>query len=167
MTLRSITADRALASGVTWAIVQMLLLAAVGIAAPRWPGHWQGKVRVSIGSAAFLYAAWTGLSGVFRLGRNRTPLPTPRADSTLITTGIYAHLRHPLYASMMAMGLGWACLWSSAAALGLAAVLALFLHAKARFEERLLRAKFADYASYAARVPRYFPRLSKPQRSLP
>jgi protein-S-isoprenylcysteine O-methyltransferase Ste14 len=150
-----------------WVLAQTLLLAAVGLAAPRWPGQWPESVSVSIGSAAFLYAAWTGLSGVNRLGRNLTPLPAPRADSTLVTAGIYARVRHPLYASMMAMGLGWACFWSSGSALGIAVGFAIFLHAKARHEERLLRAKFAGYARYASLVPRYFPKMSKPQSSPP
>jgi protein-S-isoprenylcysteine O-methyltransferase Ste14 len=150
-----------------WVIAQTLLLIAVGIAAPLWPGQWPGVVSVSIGSAAFLYAAWTGLGGVIRLGRNRTPLPAPRPGSTLVTTGIYARIRHPLYAAMMAMGLGWACFWSSGIALGIAAVFVVFLHAKARFEEGLLRARFEDYRRYASRVPRYLPGWPGSRRGSP
>ncbi len=112
---------------------------------------------MSIGSVTFLFAAWTGISAVFRLGRNRTPFPAPRPGSTLVTTGIYARVRHPLYSAMMAMGLGWACFWSSGTALVLAAVFIIFLHAKAKFEEQLLSARFEDYLGYAARVPRYLP----------
>lgn len=59
---------------------------------------------------------------------------------------------------MMAMGLGWAFFWSSGIALGLALAFILFLHAKARFEEGLLCARFQGYPAYAARVPRYVPR---------
>ncbi len=154
-------------SGTLWVIAQSLLLAAIGIAAPLWPGRWPRVVSVSIGTAALLYAAWTGLCGVVRLGRHRTALPEPRAGSTLVTTGIYAHIRHPLYAAMMAMGVGWACFWSSAAALFLAGMFILFLHAKARFEELLLAARFDDYPRYASRVPRYVPRWLKPRRELP
>lgn len=144
-------------AGISWVIAQTLLLVGVGIAAPLTPGAWPKEVSISIGSAAFLYAAWTGLSGVFRLGSNRTSRPAPRAGSTLVTTGIYARIRHPLYAAMMAMGVGWACFWSSGTALAIAGAFILFLHAKARFEERLLAAKFDDYAPYASHVPRYLP----------
>lgn len=150
-------------SGMAWVIVQMLLLAAAVVAGPWWRGTAAMPFSRVIGALFFLYAAWTGLGGVGRLGRNRTPMPAPRADSELITTGIYGLMRHPLYASMMAMGLGWAFLWSSLPALGIAVVLIGFLHAKARYEERLLREKFSDYARYAAGVPRYFPkRFSSP-----
>lgn len=147
-----------------WVVAQSLFLVAIGIAAPLWPGQWPKAASVSIGSITYLYAAWTGLSAVVRLGRNRTPLPAPRAGSTLVTTGIYGRIRHPLYAAMMAMGFGWACFWSSGIALGLALAFILFLHAKARFEEGLLRARFEDYPNYAARVPRYVPRWTGSRR---
>lgn len=148
-------------SGVGWVVVQMLLLAALAVVAPLWRGHWPLVLSMGLGIVSLCYAAWTGLRGVRGLGRNLTPLPVPRAGGELITTGIYARLRHPLYAAVMAMGLGWACLWSSGPALGIALLLILFLHAKTLHEERLLRAKFADYNRYAASVPRYFPRLSQ------
>ena len=80
------------------------------------------------------------------------------SDRPYDTTGIYARLRHPLYASMMAMGFGWALLWSSPAGMVLAAILAVFLDAKARHEERLLCQHFPDYPQYRRCVPRYLPR---------
>ena len=141
-----------------WVIAQSIFLVVMGIAAPLRPGQWPPPLGCGTGSAAFLYAAWTGISAVVRLGRNRTPHPAPRPGSTLVTTGIYARIRHPLYAAMMAMGLGWACFWSSGIALVLAVLFISFLHAKARFEERLLCARFDDYPGYAARVPRYLPK---------
>jgi protein-S-isoprenylcysteine O-methyltransferase Ste14 len=144
-------------SGGLWVIGQSLLLAAVAIAAPVWSGQWPKPVSVPLGSAAILYAAWTGLSGVARLGRNRTPRPAPLADSVLVTTGIYAIIRHPLYAAMMAMAVGWAFFWSSGVALIVAGIFMIFLHAKALYEERLLGAKYEDYPNYASRVPRYLP----------
>jgi protein-S-isoprenylcysteine O-methyltransferase Ste14 len=148
-------------SGAGWVVVQILLLAALAVAAPLWRGHWPLVSSMGLGIVILCYATWTGLHGVRGLGRNLTPLPVPRAGGELITTGIYARLRHPLYASVMAMGLGWASLWSSFPALGIALLLVFFLHAKTLHEERLLREKFAGYNGYSASVPRYFPRLTQ------
>ena len=145
--------------GTAWVFGQMLLLAALAIIAPWRRGLWPSALSFGLGAVFLLYAAWTGLSGVRHLGRNRTPLPEPRAGGELVTTGIYAHLRHPLNASMMALGFGWALLWSSSAGLALALALTLFLHAKTRLEEHFLRTRFAGYADYARRVPRYLPRF--------
>lgn len=160
-------AAAAISAGRAWVIAQSLFLIALGIAAPLWPGQWPRAASISIGSAAFLFAAWTGISAVFRLGRNRTPFPAPRPGSTLVTTGIYARIRHPLYSAMMAMGLGWACFWSSGIALVVAAVFIVFLHAKASFEEKLLSARFEDYPGYADRLPRYLPSWRVARRGSP
>jgi len=151
--------------GAAWVFAQTLLLAALVVIAPWLRGQWPPALSYGFGAVLVLYAAWGGLAGVRVLGRNRTPSPMPRAGSELVTTGIYARLRHPLYASMMALGCGWALLWSSTAGFAVALALTLFLHAKARSEETLLRAAFPGYADYARRVPRYFPRFSKLAKS--
>lgn len=156
--MKELTPHIAVGGRTAWVFWQMLLLAALAILAPWMRGRWPPALSFGLGAVFMLYAAWTGLSGVRHLGRNRTPLPEPRAGGELVTTGIYALLRHPLNAGMMSMGFGWALLWSSAAGLALALALTLFLHAKTRLEERLLRARFAGYADYARRVPRYLPR---------
>ena len=138
-------------------IGQMLLLTALLIITPFVRGQWPPLLSCGGGAVFVLYSAFTGLAGVFKLGRNRTTHPKPRAGGELVTGGIYALLRHPLYASMMAFGCGWALLWSSSAGALLAAVFILFLHAKTRFEEKLLHAAYPDYADYSKRVPRYLP----------
>ena len=145
--------------GAGWVVGQMLLLGALGAAAPWWRGAWPVFASLVPAVALLFYAAWTGLHGVRGLGTILTPLPVPRAGGTLVTTGIYARLRHPLYASLMAMGVAWVLFWSSAPALVLAAALCLFLHAKARHEEEQLCRHFTDYPAYMRRVPRYLPRL--------
>jgi protein-S-isoprenylcysteine O-methyltransferase Ste14 len=152
-------------AGMAWVTGQMLLIAAAGVAGPWWPGALGIPFGRSIGTVCFLYAAWTGLSGVRHLKRNLTPMPVPRSGGQLVTTGIYGFMRHPLYSAMMAMGLGWAAMWSSLPAFIIAVLLGIFLHAKTLYEERLLRLKFPDYPGYAARVPRYFPKLNRPTRA--
>ena len=145
--------------GTGWVVGQLLLLGALGAVAPWYRGQWPVVVSLVPSALLFVYAAWTGVTGVRHLGRNLTPLPVPRAGGTLVTSGIYARLRHPLYASLMALGLAWALLWSSLPALGIAAALCVFLHAKARHEEEHLCQVFLDYPEYRRRVPRYLPRL--------
>jgi len=46
-------------------------------------------------------------------------------------------------------------------------VFIFFLHAKARFEERLLAAKFEAYSDYASHVPRYLPAWFKISKNQP
>jgi len=145
--------------GSAWVAAQFSLMLALLVAGPLWRVQWTGWAAPGLGLVLVLIGAWFGLAGVRVLGVNRTPFPEPKRGSQLITTGIYAHVRHPLYASVIALGFGWALLWRSWPALVLAAAQIAFFHAKARLEERLLRARFSDYADYARRVPRFIPRL--------
>ena len=145
--------------GIAWVAAQFALMLAVLGAGPMWIAQWRGWTAAGLGVVFVLIGAWLGIAGVRVLGMNRTPFPEPKQGSQLVTTGIYARVRHPLYASVIALGLGWALLWRSGPALALAAVQAAFFHAKARLEERLLPAQFPDYADYARRVPRFIPRL--------
>lgn len=110
-------------------------------------------------SAAVLLAlgAVAGISGTLALGRNRTPFPKPRSDSRLVKAGIYSLVRHPLYASLIALSFGWACLWESKLGAVLALVQAILLDFKARREERWLITQFPEYAAYTAKVRRLIP----------
>ena len=145
--------------GAAWVAAQFAIMLALLAAGPLWRAQWPGKLAPVIGAALMVAGAWLGIAGVRVLGLNRTPFPEPKPGSQLVTTGIYGRVRHPLYASVIALGFGWALVWRSGPALALAVVQALFFRAKARFEERLLRERFAEYAEYARRVPRFLPRL--------
>lgn len=138
---------------------QFLLLAGIAWAGilDRQPGA--GVFARVAAAFCVAYAAWTGLGGVRQLGRHLTPSPMPRPGSPLCTAGIYARVRHPLYASTLALSLGWTLWWHSPWAGLLTGALAGWLHFKARFEERWLRRQFPGYDDYAARVPRYVPHL--------
>jgi protein-S-isoprenylcysteine O-methyltransferase Ste14 len=151
------TTEASSSRGIGWVIGQMFLLGAVTLTAPRFRSPRPPALALAGGAALLGYATWMGLAGVRSLGRNLTPLPAPREDGELVTGGIFSRVRHPLYASVMALGFGWALLWGSRLAVWPATSLALYIHAKALHEERLLRARFPDYAGYAARVPRYLP----------
>jgi protein-S-isoprenylcysteine O-methyltransferase Ste14 len=101
--------------------------------------------------------------GVAALAANRpgnfNVQPELKASARLVTDGIYAHIRHPMYTAVLLVMLaaisadprGWRiALW-----IGLAGVLL----AKAVREEGYLRARFPQYAAYQARTARLLPRV--------
>jgi protein-S-isoprenylcysteine O-methyltransferase Ste14 len=152
--------------GTIWVVTQSLLLLAVVLLGVLQPGDWTRAGLIVTGAVLFLVGGVVGVAGVLVLGRNRTPFPRPRENSELVQHAIYARVRHPLYTSVMLSSLGWALIWQSAAAAVAALVLVPFFLAKARHEERWLRAKFPAYADYARRVPAFLPRLRlKPPRA--
>jgi protein-S-isoprenylcysteine O-methyltransferase Ste14 len=103
----------------------------------------------------FLGGAGSALA-LSRLGRAFAIMPEARV---LVTGGLYAHIRHPLYAAEMLSLAGIVIQFAQpwAALLGIAVAGLQF--ARALFEEEVLRQAFPEYASYAARTARFIPHI--------
>ena len=140
-----------------WVVGQFVLL--VGIASLAITG------RTSAENTFFNYGCWlcfaiaalSGLGGIASLGRNLTPFPKPAKNTRFVQHGIYRHIRHPLYVAVICSALGWSLFWASWLALAGTLILAAFLDAKARHEERWLCERFPEYADYQRRVRRFIP----------
>lgn len=148
--------------GEGWVILQLLLLSAVVVLGlidgPAW-----GGLAGTVGAFAGLVLIGAGATllglGLRDLGSDLTPLPMPSEGATLVRTGAYALVRHPLYGGLMLGALGWSLLRASPLALVATAALIVFFHLKARREEAWLRERFDDYAAYAAGTCRFIPWL--------
>jgi protein-S-isoprenylcysteine O-methyltransferase Ste14 len=140
-----------------WVVGQFLLLFAIAILGVT--GRATPKpLPIFIFGLVFLVAsAICGLFGELALGRNLTPFPKPSATAQFVQHGIYGLIRHPLYTSVICAAVGWSLVWQSWPALATSLILAKFFDAKARHEERWLRQKYPEYASYERRVRRFIP----------
>jgi protein-S-isoprenylcysteine O-methyltransferase Ste14 len=127
-----------------------------------------GRSDWAVGGALHLVAQVVLGAGIFvtavaivGLGRSLTANPVPLERATLKTTGLYAVVRHPIYLGLILIGVGLTVgsgsVFQVPALLGLVAL----LHFKARFEERLLFAKYPDYAEYASKVGRLVPGVGR------
>lgn len=141
-----------------WALValQFVLLGVLGLEvlrAPRatWPVWLAGGTLAGTGAAVIALASR-------RLGRRLRAHPAPHQETVLRTDGVYGVVRHPIYLGLL-LGASGATLLARTprAALALGALAAL-LRVKSRLEERLLAARFSEYADYAERVPGILPR---------
>jgi protein-S-isoprenylcysteine O-methyltransferase Ste14 len=148
--------------GEGWVVGQLALIGAVillgrpglGSLPPATPIGWAGFV---IGAAAIVVGAWLVIRAVADLGGSLTAMPRPRADSRLVQSGIYARIRHPIYAGLMLASMGWSALTLSVAAFGAALLLVAFLDAKARREEAWLLERYDAYEDYRRRSERFVP----------
>lgn len=140
-----------------WVLGQSVLMLLVLAAGPVFPGTHRPPWMTAGAAVALAVGAGFGLAGARVLGRNRTIFPEPNPGSRLIRHGVYRWVRHPLYASLMWLSLGWAAWWASGVTLLAGGALAVFLDRKARHEELRLRAHFPEYAEYARQVRRFLP----------
>ena len=125
-----------------------------GVTAWSAPYTWIGTMGgvILLGSGILLAAA-----GIVCLGKNLTPLPSPKENATLIITGAYRLVRHPIYSGITLIAFGWGMWLNSWLTVGYALLLFAFFDIKSRHEERLLAEKFPEYDAYRKRVRKLIP----------
>jgi len=113
------------------------------------------------GAALMVVGVVTLVGAVADIGlSNLTPLPKPRPASTLVTTGIYSYVRHPMYAGLLAFAFGLAAFTGDEARGAMATALAVVLTLKVDYEERELVARHPEaFPPYRARVKKFIPFL--------
>ena len=120
----------------------------------RW--HWSDGVPVGLRAAGLAVFAVTMSFGLWAVAVNRFFIPAVRIQEErghqLVTSGPYAWVRHPGYASMVwampASGLGLGS-WT---AFALALVFSLVVLRRAALEDRFVTENLPGYGEYAARV---------------
>ncbi len=140
------------ARGGWWVVAQAVLLATVAatllVGDPEvGPRLWLGLVIAGAGALE----AWLGLSA---LGQGLTPYPEPPGGSSLVETGIYRLVRHPIYGGVVLGCLGLSIAAGSLPAVAASVLTGAFFWVKAGFEEQRLRRRFPGYAGYARRTRR-------------
>jgi protein-S-isoprenylcysteine O-methyltransferase Ste14 len=142
--------------------VQVVLLVAV-VVVPN-ADHWPTPAWVLAASSVLTVGGMiVVVVSVLWLGRSITPNPEPRASATLQTGGPFRWVRHPVYSGVLLLVTGVALRTGNVVAFVVAVVTVVFFHAKARWEEGRLAATYPEYAAYAARTPRFVPRLRRPR----
>ena len=75
------------------------------------------------------------LFGIINLNDNITPFPTPRKNSSLISKGIYAYVRHPIYAGILVLMFSYAFFSDSIFRLVISLLLGFIFYFKSNLEE--------------------------------
>jgi protein-S-isoprenylcysteine O-methyltransferase Ste14 len=130
-----------------------------GLEGLRWTGIGLVLVGAAVIIESFARFAWRGLG---------TPAPVFPAKR-LVVTGLYRHIRNPMYCTVTGMILGEGLLLGDARLLGYGATVWLLFHAFVlAYEEPTLRRTYgSDYETFCAAVPRWLPRLQSRRGSSP
>ncbi|MDE1932837.1 isoprenylcysteine carboxylmethyltransferase family protein [Bradyrhizobium sp.] len=139
--------------GIILVILQFALLAVLG---------WQvvtNATGISISSLVLLLGGV--LLGLWALSANRPGnfniRPQPKPGGKLIEKGPYHMIRHPMYLSVILVGLAAALVSMQTVAWICWAVLVAVLAAKAILEEKALLQQMPEYSQYRARTSRFLP----------
>ena len=116
-----------------------------------------GAVGQGLGWILIAAGAVPVIIGHLQLGW-RTHMPA--VGDSLMSTGLYAHVRHPIYAGGLLVFVGLALLQPSAPWLLACALSCVFFTVMGRLEEIDLLQRMPEYRDYMERVPRFIPRLS-------
>lgn len=146
--------------GEGWVAAQLVLFAAIGL------GGLVGVLSVDGGRLPLTLVAGVLLIAVgllvavraaVALGSNLTPFPRPRPSATLVETGAYRYVRHPIYSGLVLAAVGWSVATASPLAFVPTVLLALLFDAKSRREEAWLTERLPGYAAYRARTRKFVP----------
>ena len=119
--------------------------------APRWIAAASGVVCLAVSIECWL-----------RMGSRWRMAVVPGERTDLVTSGLYAHIRHPIYALSIALMLLSAIVVPTAPMLVVAAVHVCLMVIKARNEEAFLLGVHGEtYARYRARTGRFLPPLAR------
>lgn len=124
-------------------------------AAPTWV-RFLGAGVAGIGLVVLGLAILTHLV-VNRSLVNVSPEPNPQRQ--LVSTGIYARVRHPIYTGVIMTAAGMAITHGHIVSLAVAVTLGAFFTYKSMFEERWLRRVYPAYSDYQRRSGRFIPPL--------
>lgn len=124
---------------------------------PVGPSLGSGQLR-ALGLALIGAGAVVGFLALLAMGRDMRVHPVPGRDARLHTSGIYAVIRHPMYAAVLLACTGVTVSTGRVLAILALAALAVVLHVKSRFEDAILAERFGwSFALYAQRVPALLP----------
>jgi protein-S-isoprenylcysteine O-methyltransferase Ste14 len=111
------------------------------------PMQMLAAVLIGLGSLGSFLVLW-------RLGKSFSIMPEARK---LVTSGPYAHARHPLYAVEMITIAGTALQFAAPWSWALALVVLALLWVRSHFEELVLEQAYPEYGAYRARTKRFIP----------
>jgi protein-S-isoprenylcysteine O-methyltransferase Ste14 len=143
----------------------LLLACIIFLINPRWM-DWSAVPLPPWLRLAGLILALPGL-GLFKwmfvhLGHNVTSTSVPRSNATLVTTGPYRWVRHPMYTSAHMLYLAVSLLTANWFIAACAAAGFALLAARTRIEEQRLIEQFGDaYRDYMRATGRFLPRLRR------
>ncbi len=99
------------------------------------------------------------LLSFFQLGNSLSPFPSPLKRASLITSGVYKYVRHPIYSGILVLLFSIALYKASEYKFLISIFLLILFHFKTIYEESKLLSKFPKYKEYRQVTGKFFPKF--------
>ena len=131
-------------------IVQSALLAAFAatVLLDRSPNLFDDPVLVVVGQIVALAGVVLIFVAINTMGKAVQVDAAPKEGAGLVTRGVYARLRHPIYTGIAVVIFGFVLRGITRAGLIVGVVALVYLWFKSRYEEKLLAARYPEYEAY-------------------
>jgi protein-S-isoprenylcysteine O-methyltransferase Ste14 len=140
--------------------LHFLWILAIGLDAPVLGDHHRfGFAWVSLGGIVFLLSI-AAISAIVSGNPYLIPAVEHQENQRIVEKGLYSRVRHPMYATIIAMSFGGSLLTSSLLGLGVSVLILGAFWWRILLEERFLLMKFPEYGIYSRKVKyRLFPMI--------
>ncbi|MUP46578.1 isoprenylcysteine carboxylmethyltransferase family protein [Gramella sp. BOM4] len=106
-----------------------------------------------------ILGAVISLVAILQLKRNLSPFPTPKSGGSLIRSGLYKYVRHPIYSGILIAFGSYSIYSASGFRFLVSLALYVLFSLKIAYEEQLLLRKFDKYREYMANTGKFIPKL--------
>lgn len=124
--------------------------------------RWHLELSENLQALALIFAvigASLVLIALLQLRTNLSPFPSPKEGAQLITGGVFAFARHPIYSGLLFMAFGISIWLGSGYKLAVSLLLLVLFHLKSRYEEQRLTEAYPVYPVYKRNTGRFFPKF--------
>ena len=118
------------------------------------------QLMMILGTVMILSGCAANIKGRFNLGKNWANQIKIYKEHTLVQTGMYSIVRHPLYSSIILMFYGGCLVYRNITAFAAVSLIFVpFMYYRAKQEESLLLQSFPKYAEYKEKTGMLFPMI--------
>lgn len=122
---------------------------------PKWP--LPTTFLLIAGASLMVCAVILGVTALRHLSHSITAFGGLKPEGTLVTSGPYRLVRHPVYTAQILLALGWSLAFGGWLTALYTIALSVALNFKSLMEERRLLQRFPEYRDYQSRTRKFVP----------
>jgi protein-S-isoprenylcysteine O-methyltransferase Ste14 len=113
----------------------------------------------ALGGFVCLLGGFIIMLSLLQLNTNLSPFPSPKKSATLVTSGLYKYVRHPIYSGIILLFLGFSVFEASIYKILISCLVWFLFYLKSEYEEQKLTLFYKEYSQYRKKTGRFSPKV--------